>query len=334
VSAPTKAASSVAGTRSAPATAVAPFDAAKAKEHQRAWAKYLGVPVEITNSIGMRLILIPPGEFLMGSTPEEIAWGTAEGKKSQAPQEFFDHLSSQAPQHRVRISRPYYLGVYPVTQAEYEQVTGVNPSSFTAQPIDASTFQPPLNDRDRQLRLDSAKRMAGQDTRRYPVETISWPDAADFCRRLSQMPGEQTARRVYRLPTEAEWEHACRAGTATRWWCGDDEAAFAACAWYWKNANKTTHPVGEKPANPWGLYDMHGHVWQRCADWYGADYYAQSPPTDPQGPPHGVQRVIRGGFWNYDAGQCRSANRIGTGPGLRGSATGMRVCLPLPETAR
>ena len=109
-------------------------------------------------------------------------------------------------------------------------------------------------------RLDDRKKVAGKDTSRHPVETVNWDEAMEFCRRLSAMPAERAARRVYRLPTEAEWEYACRAGTTTRWYCGDDEAGLVDVAWFNKNAGRMTHPVGEKKPNAWGLYDMHGNV--------------------------------------------------------------------------
>ena len=156
-----------------PPPAVAPFDATRAKQHQEAWAKYLGVPVEETNSIGMKLALIPPGEFEMGSTPEEIVWALEEGKKNREMQWYFISAPSESPRHRVTISAPFYLAMYPVTQAEYEKVMGVNPSAFTETPMNGSVFNPPLPDGVKTRETD-AKKVAGKDTSRHPVETVDW----------------------------------------------------------------------------------------------------------------------------------------------------------------
>ena len=128
------------------------------------------------------------------------------------------------------------------------------------------------------------------------METVTWQEAKEFCRRLSALPAERAAGRVYRLPSEAEWEYACRAGTATRWHSGDDLSALADAAWLKENSGGITHPVGEKKPNAWGLCDMHGNVRQWCADWFGADAYKQSFPSDPTGPLSGAYRVLRGGF--------------------------------------
>jgi formylglycine-generating enzyme required for sulfatase activity/outer membrane biosynthesis protein TonB len=318
----------------APPPAIAPFDAQRAREHQERWAAHLGEPVQLTNSIGMKLALIPPGEFDMGSTPEEIASALEEGKKNNESQWYSDRVSEEGPRHRVKISRPYYVGVYPVTQGEYEKVMGVNPSSFCAKQMDASAFRPPLPDGPVKERLRDVKRMVGKDTSRYPVETVSWADAVEFCRRLSELPGERAEKRTYRLPAEAEWEYACRAGTTTRWWCGDDEGVFQECAWYNKNADAMTHPVGEKRASPWGLYDMHGQVWQWCLDWHDAKYYGQSPGVDPTGPPRGANRVGRGGHLGYSAPACRSAYRSYIPPRHRGASLGFRVCLVPDESSK
>ena len=176
--------------------------------------------------------------------------------------------------------------------------------------------------------------MAGKDTSRHPVDTVSWDDATEFCRRLSAMPAERAARRVYRLPTEAEWEYACRAGTTTRWYSGDDEAALRECAWFDANSGGTTHPVGEKKPNAWGLYDMHGNVWQWCSDWFSADYYKQSPPCDPPGPAAGFGRVIRGGRFDFVASECRSAAfTTSTRPRTRTYNFGFRVVAEVEENA-
>jgi formylglycine-generating enzyme required for sulfatase activity len=309
----------------APPLAVAPFDAAQAKQHQEAWAKHLGVPVEETNSIGMNLVLIPPGEFEMGSTPEEVARALEDGKKRKAQQGYLNRVPTESPRHHVKITKPYYLGVYQVTQGEYVNVMGVDPSAFTEKQVEAASFKPPLSETEVQYRLDDRKKVVGKDTSRHPVDTVNWDEATEFCRKLSAMPAEQAARRVYRLPTEAEWECACRAGTTTRWYCGDDEAGVVGVAWFYENAGEMTHPVGEKKPNAWGLYDMSGNVFQWCSDWFSADYYKQSPQTDPTGAPTGANRVLRGGRWFDHPSLCRSACRGGHHPTDRDHFPGFRV---------
>jgi formylglycine-generating enzyme required for sulfatase activity len=168
----------------APPPAIAPFDADTARKHQEAWAEYLGTPVEFENSIGMKFALIPPGEFDMGSTEEEIARLMEEARAANQPDWYIDRLSAEAPRHRVRITKPFYLGATEVTQAEYERVMGTNPSRHEG---DLS----------------------------LPVEMILWSDADEFCRRLGELTPDP-ANPGYRLPSEAEWEYACRAGTRKR----------------------------------------------------------------------------------------------------------------------
>jgi formylglycine-generating enzyme required for sulfatase activity len=232
----------------------------------------------IKNSIGMKLKLIPAGSFLMGATP-----GDAEAKDQQNPQ------------HKVTITGPFYLGVYEVTQHEYKQVMGVNPSGFL------------------------------RDSELLPVEKVSWLDAVTFCNKLSEREGrlpyyEIDGRTVtilggngYRLPTEAEWEYACRAprdsGGATKHPFGNDESELASYAWFRGIGEFETHPVGQKKPNRWGLYDMQGNVWEWCQDWFGENYYKQSPAEDPRGPMRGAERVLRGGCWFYPPYACRPAYR-------------------------
>jgi formylglycine-generating enzyme required for sulfatase activity len=254
----------------------------------------------------MKLVLIPPGEYEMGSTPEEVARELEEGKIHKMPQWYFDRIPPEAPRHHVRITKPFYLGMYPVTQAEYEKVMGVNPS---------------------------ATKLAGKDTSRHPVERLNWDEAMEFCHKLSTMPSEQAAAHSYRLPTEAQWEYACRAGTTTRWYTGDDEAEVMDAAWFYTNAQGMEHPVGEKKPNAWGLYDMHGNVWQWCQDWYDKDYYVKSPADDPAGPPDGSERVRRGGGWDGMAGIGRSACRFSREPAGKISGLSFRPSLVLADTA-
>lgn len=299
--------------------AVAPFDAQQARKHQECWARQLGVPVEITNSIGMKLTLIPPGEFMMGSPKELIE---EELKARGDDQQWYkDSLPAEGPQHLVRITRLFYLGVYLVMQQEYQQVTGANPSVSWATGKDKD-------------------RVAGQDTKRFPVDNVSWDDAVEFCRKLSEMPAERAAGRTYRLPSEAQWEYACRAGNMGRYGFSlgkavpkeYDESAFSDYGWFGGNSRGMPHAVGGKKPNAWGLYDMHGNVCERCQDWFDKEYYTSSPTNDPVGPSKGSYRVVRGGCWVDPAWRCRSAGRNHFGAGDR-PYLGFRVSLALADTA-
>ena len=278
----------------APAPAIVPFDAKKAKEHQEAWAKRLDVPVEITNSIGMKLVLIPPGEFEMGSPQELIE------EELKAASGLREYLLSEAPRHRVRITKPFYLGKNLVTQEEWEAAMGSNPSKFKGP--------------------------------RNPVETVSWDDFQQFLNKLNKPQGNPAGK--FQLPTEAQWEYACRAGSTTKYFFGDDETRLGEYAWYRANSQSKTHPVGAKKPNAWGLYDMYGNLEESCADWFSQYYYTASPGRDPTGPSSGSTRVHRGGGWHMDAGLCRSANRFGVhATGERWGFMGFRVCLILADTA-
>jgi formylglycine-generating enzyme required for sulfatase activity len=242
-------------------------------------AKERHVPVETTNSIGMKLTFIPPGEFLMGELVAETPETT--------------------PQHRVRITKGLYLGTCEVTQREYELVMGDNPSYFKP-------------------RADA------------PVEQVSWHQAEEFCRRLSARSEERAAGRIYRLPTEAEWEHACRAGTAGRFHFGEEEGALEQYAWFADLGGHTTKPVEQKRPNAWGLYDMHGNVSEWCADWYEEGYYARSPVDDPAGSPSGTKRMMRGGPFAYEPRRVRAAVRFWHPPEARGYLDGFRVACTCP----
>ncbi len=236
---------------------------------------------EISHPIGMKLVLLPAGEFLMGS-----------------PNDDPDARLDEQPQHPVQISQPFYLSVTPVTQAQYQQVLGENPSHFQGDP-------------------------------QRPVECVSWEDAIAFCRRLS----EQEAQ-TYRLPTEAEWEYACRADTTTRYSFGNDPAELGDHTWYGANSAGTTHPVMRKKPNPWGLHDMLGNVWEWCADGYSVDAYARSPAEDPPGPNSIGTRVLRGGCWrDRQVDRFRCAARFALPPIFRFDYRGFRVVRTLePET--
>lgn len=151
---------------------------------------------------------------------------------------------------------------------------------------------------------------------------VSWNDATAFCQWLSKKQGVK-----YDLPTEAQWEYACRAGTASFWYCGDSDTTLQEYTWFTANSVDETHPAGQLKPNAWGLYDMHGNAWEWCADWLATEYYAQSPPSDPSGPPTGSLRVLRGGYWGHHAGRCRSAFRTQHSPDYRGHRLGFRLGL-------
>lgn len=255
-----------------PPTAVAPFDAARAVSLQQAWAASLGSGAEVTNSIGMKLRLIPPGTFTMG-----------EGNQK----------------HEVDLTRPFYLGTYEVTNEQYESV---NKSNRTT-----------------------------KESKSTAASYCSWEDATAFCRKLSELPAEKQAGRSYRLPTEAEWEYACRAGTTSKFYFGINEGQLPQHGWFEANAGNRAHEVGRKQPNSWGLYDMHGNTWEWCADWYG-DYPATAA-TDPTGPRGGKTKVLRGGSWSVSAEKCTSAYRDGNLPENRFFTYGFRVVLEIKPAA-
>ncbi len=243
---------------------------------------------QTVNSIGMKLLLIPAGEFMMGSSDSDK-----------------DASDDEKPQHQVRITRPFYLGVTEVTQGQYWSVTGENPSFFK-----------------------------GSDD--LPVEQVSWNDAIAFCNKLSEREGlkpyyqsgagVQLGGDGYRLPTEAEWEYACRAGTSTRYSFGDDEASLGEYAWFRGNSSRKTHPVGQKPPNKFGLYDMHGNVSEWCWEVYDQGCYRPPPVIDASSPPEQASgRVRRGGGWGGASRFARSAMRFKDAPSNRINRLGVRL---------
>ncbi len=305
----------------APPPAIAPFDAEQAKQHQEAWAKYLGVPVEYTNSLRMKFRLIPPGEFLMGSTPTEIEAALKDVGDDKHAQEC---IKSEAPQHKVILTQPIYLGVNEVTQAEYEKVMGTNPSHFA-------------------LTGAGKEAVAGLETTDHPVEMVNWKDVAEFCAKLSKQEklkpfyfrdGEMITPlngTGYRLPSEAEWEVACRAGTATKYWIGDQAEDLVRAGWFIGNSGGRTHAACELKANPFGLYDIHGNVWEWVQDKWDATWYGQfqdKPAINPDAPFHaGFPPGVRGGNWLNSTSNGRSSTRLPIDPWHRYHVLGFRVSL-------
>ncbi len=240
------------------------------------------LPSEI-NSVGQRLVTIPAGKFLMGSSER----GGDE----------------ERPVREVTISRPFQLSATEVTQGQWQAVMGTTPWKGKGYVIE------------------------GDD---YPATYVSWEDAMEFCRRLSSRPDEKKSGRIYRLPTEAEWEYACRGGVAAEYCFGDDERMLDSFGWFTRNSEGHPQSVGKKLPNAFGLFDMHGNVWEWCSDWYDEDYYQNAPATDPQGPTSGSDRVLRGGGWSGEAANCRSASRNWSDPSNRHNLDGFRVALSSP----
>ncbi|MBN2271052.1 MAG: formylglycine-generating enzyme family protein [Sedimentisphaerales bacterium] len=219
---------------------------------------------------GPEMVLLPGGTFTMG-----------------------DEKEPDATPHEVVVSA-FYIDKYLVTQAQYQKVTGKNPSRWKAA--------------------------------ENPVEQVRWSDAVRYCNARSRLEDLQPCYDLqtwecnfdangYRLPTEAEWEYACRAGAGTAYCFGDSPSQLKDFAWFKDNSASKPHPVAQKKPNPWGLYDMHGNVWEWCNDFYNVDYYQESPRENPKGPKTGDTKVVRGGAWKFSADSCRSAYRYNEDPG-------------------
>lgn len=204
-----------------------------------------------------------------------------------------DENEVDAQPHEVAVGS-FYIDKYPVTQQQYKKVMAENPSRWKAE--------------------------------ENPVEQVRWSDAVKFCNARSVKEGLRPCYDLqtwqcnfdadgYRLPTEAEWEYACRAGTTTMYFFGNDLSKLSDYAWLDENSGGKPRPVGQKLPNPWGLYDMHGNVWQWCNDFYKVDYYQQSPEQNPKGPETGETKVVRGGAWKFSADSCRSGYRYNEDPG-------------------
>ena len=196
---------------------------------------------------------------------------------------------NELPKHGVTFDKPFYVGRFAVTQNQWQAVMGSNPSEFKGD--------------------------------NHPVETVSHEDAGKFLGRLNTL--EKT--RAYRLPSEAEWEYAARAGSQSTYCFGPETARLAEYAWFQNNSGAAPHPVGQLAPNDWGLYDMHGNVHEWCADWYARDYYAHSPAKNTPGPRKGVARVLRGGDWGSEAWYCRCAIRSLSSPQRRSPRVGLRI---------
>ncbi|MCK5863375.1 MAG: SUMF1/EgtB/PvdO family nonheme iron enzyme [Candidatus Hydrogenedentes bacterium] len=240
--------------------------------------------VDLGNGVNMEMVWVIPGKFRMGS--REISRGSRSKKQGTiiSPDE--------SPSHTVTITRGFWIGQYEVTQQQWLQVMGYNPSRFT-------------------------------ESLRNPVEQIRWTDSENFLEKMNQL----SESGIFRLPTEAEWEYSCRAGGTTRYNCGNDLSALPKYAWYAGNSGTGTHCVGEKRPNAWGIYDMHGNVAEWVQDWYDPELYKRGTVTNPYGPDTGLFRVRRGGAWSYHHSRLRSAVRDHALPDEKADIYGLRIVL-------
>jgi formylglycine-generating enzyme required for sulfatase activity len=297
------------------------------------------------NSLGMAFVKLTAGEFLMGSdeAPESLARAYP-----QLPTARFAQLEDEGPVHRVRITRSFWMGQHEVTLGQFRrfiEASGYVPESVADRTggygwradYDPATTKrgDAFEGRDRRYSWRNPGFTQGED---HPVVNVTWNDAQALAAWLST-----TENRRYRLPTEAEWEYACRAGTRSRYSSGDDPRSLlgaanlfdASSAKHWPrwqpmavngdDGYAFTAPVGSFAPNPWGLYDMHGNAWEWVADWHGAKYYAQSPVNDPQGPAEGEVRVRRGGSWHTWPFYARAAYRNWNAPDTRYTLVGIRL---------
>jgi len=304
--------------------AVAPFNTARAKKYQDACAAHLKLPVEYTNSIGMKFRLIPPGTFTIGSSPEQIATAKPHlhtSYESNRP----ERADSEGPQRVVTLTRPFYLGTTEVTQSQFLQVIGTNPSYYS-----------PTG--------DGGEKVGQKDRSTSPAENMSWLATGEFCNRLSEHEKLEWAYRItpqlitqtgtggYRLPTEAEWEFACRAGTTLQFWCGHSDDLLMDVAWFrGNNPHGFPSEVAKLQPNPFGLYDMHGNVWEWVHDCWRADTYknwtgpAAVDPRMDTAPED--RRVMRGGDFFLSAEEARAACRDGYPHDAAFHDVGFRVAL-------
>jgi formylglycine-generating enzyme required for sulfatase activity len=265
-----------------------------------------------TPGVTMEFVYIRPGAFAMGGRSD--------------PQH--DYQGVEKPRHTVTITRGFHIGKHEVTRGQfaafvdatgYETGARREGSAWACQPD--GTWKST-----RGVDWRNPKSFRQDDT--HPVVAVSWNDAKAFCDWVARKTGREV-----RLPTEAEWEYACRAGTTGSWACGD-ASLLGKSAWYYLNSGMRTHPVGQKEPNAWGVYDVHGNVWEWVADRYDPTYYASSPVKDPAGPAKGTDRVLRGGSWSDSSYKCRSAYRYRCHPAYCGTLWGFRAAVSSTEDAR
>lgn len=314
---------------SAPPFATVPMTADEIRSLQQQWGDYLGLPVEFKNSVGISFVLIPPGDFRMGGTESQLEAGVGVVNRDDA--HWVSCYESASPQHDVRLTRPYYFSRYEITQQEFAAVMRFNPSWHAATGKEA-------------YYRDQVK---GMDTAAHPVEGVSWLDCVAFCNRLNELENKPLSYQAqdntgrpdfktlfhsgYRLPTEAEWEMACRAGTDSRFWTGDTSISPELAGWHGKVHGSRSHRVGESDANALGVHDMCHNVWEWVDDCFGPEYYrdrSNQVTYDPIGSTTGTMRIVRGGMWPY--ADTAAFDRYAYHNDFQCNYVGFRLTLPVP----
>lgn len=317
-----------------PSLLVAPFSKQQAETKQQEWASYLKQNILETNSLGMKFIIIPPGEFMMGDTEEEVIQAVElmtenVGEPSDSHKA---RMNSSKPQHEVVISKPFLMGTHELTQNLFRQFVEETNYQTDAEK-DGKGGYGFLQGKQVQAPQFLWNTNYGVDQPEVaPVINVSWNDATEFCKWLSTKEGKR-----YRLPTEAEWEYACRAGTTTMFSFGEELALVKEHAWFTENSlnvdEKYPHPVMTKKPNPFGLFDMHGNVYEWCQDWYDESYYttlAGKKTVDPEGPiTKRANRVLRGGCWQRWSMDLKSSYRDRISPLNRNLNVGFRIVCEL-----
>lgn len=269
-----------------PTLLVAPFNKLQSDQKRKDWAGFIGKKTVESNKLGMKLNLIPAGEFTMGS---ESAYVLANKFNTKAK-----NFENETPQHKVQLLKPFYISATEVTQKQWSDVMHTSPWSGKSD-------------------------IAVSDN--LPAIYISYSQAQQFVQSLSRMEGAK-----YRLPTEAEWEYSCRAGSTTLYCFGDNPDELLSYGWFKQNGSYT-HRVGLRKSNNFDLFDMHGNVWEWCSDWFDENYYEKSPKADPSGPNNGTARILRGGSAYEDSGYCRSAIRNRFSTEFKYKRNGLRVVM-------
>lgn len=317
-----------------PPVAVAPFDAQQARAHQKAWADYLGVDVRQPTSLGPEMVVVPPGTFRMGAVPEELKFKPTDIMLNDRT--YATDCQGSLPQHRVTLSNPFWLGEKEVSVGEFRRFI-----EGTGYKTDVARRGTPQAASDNPQDGGRARSWAAPDypqTDDFPVAWVSWHDAVEFCNWLSML--EQRAPAYvhdsgggwrlnpgngYRLASEAEWEYACRAGTTTRYYWGDDPSALQRYGWCAANSSLKAHAAGSKLANAFGLFDMAGNVREWVQDYSNNFYFNASPPADPLGPLVGTSHVVRSSAYYQTPAYARSAYRNRFPPTFSSSGLGFRV---------